>query len=123
MKCNSDYTYSTLREWLIELCGAHHVTEDFPSASAICQSVLRISAKICKLKKERNSPSKFERIQAFLQDEYCLPEICDRIADAAAEFITEDKPMYMTCDNILQDINVELCRNLTQSKLDKKSRK
>ena len=117
MNCNSDYTYSTLREWLLEQFGAPCAKENFPSVSAIRQSVLRVSAKLCKLKKERNSQSKLERIQAFLQDEYHLPQTCDKITKAA-DSPMGDKSLYMHCDKVLQNINVELCRNLTQSQLD-----
>ena len=118
MNRNTDYTYSTLREWLLEQFGAPYSKENFPSVSAIRQSVLRVSAKLCKLRKEQNSQSKFERIQAFLQDEFHLPQICNRITEAAKASQAEDKSRYIHCDKVLQDVNVELCRNLTQSQLD-----
>ena len=62
------------------------------------------------MRKEWNSQSKFERIRGFLGDEFHLPQICTEAAKAS-------KSGHIHCDKVLQDVNVELCRN-TKSQLD-----
>ena len=49
MSHNSEYTYCTLRQWLLVIFGK----KNFPSAKAFCKNVLHVCGRLSKLHKER----------------------------------------------------------------------
>ena len=117
MNHNPEYTYCTLRQWLLVLFGKRFQEKDFPSAKAIRQNVLRLCARLSKLKKERNCLSKGEKIQRFFQEEYCLPQAF--ISNGEVHKVSASLPCF---DKVLQAANVELCRDLTKMQLENESK-
>ena len=117
MNRNPEYTYCTLRQWLLVLFGEKCPKKYFPSAKAIRQSVLRLYARLSKLKKERNCPSKDEKIQNFLQEEYCLPQVF--ISKGKVHKVPNTLPH---CNEVLQAVNVDLYRDLTKIQLENESK-
>ena len=103
----------------MELFGKNFQEKDFPSAKAIRQNILRLCGRLSKLKKEKNCSSKDEKIQRFLQEEYCLPQV----------FISSGKvhkvpaAVSLPCfDEVLQTASVKLCRDLTKIQLENESK-
>ena len=117
MNRSPEYTYYTLRQWLLVLFGKRFQEKDFPSAQAIRQSVLRVYGRLSKLKKEKNSLSKSERIERFLKEEYCLPQVF--ISNGKVHNVSATLPC---CDKVLQAVNAELCRDLTKIQLENESK-
>ena len=62
---NSDYTYCTLRQWLLELFGKNFQEKDFPSAKAIRQNILRLCGRLSKLKKEKTAHLRMKKFRDF----------------------------------------------------------
>ena len=117
MNRNPSCTYHTLSQWLSILFGERCPKEDFPTVKAIRQSVLRLCAKLCKLQKRHASESSKDVTTEFLQGEYCLP--CVFVSGNTVHKVQN----IAKSDEALQAVNVDLCKELAELKLENESLK
>ena len=75
MNGHQQCTFYTLRLWLRWLLQEKWPTGNVPAVNSIRQSVLRLSARLSKLKKECNSDCKEVSISSFLDEPYSLPMV------------------------------------------------
>ena len=69
-------TFKTLHEWIRALHdGSIWPQEEAPTYQAISKSIERLTARLCKLKKQHSTAKKDEIISEFLQHEYVLPKL------------------------------------------------
>ncbi|XP_065887842.1 uncharacterized protein [Dysidea avara] len=66
--------YDSFRRWLALLMGYEWPVKTFPTSKSLRQSVIRLSSRLTKIKKERNSQVKDALIKGFLCESYCLPK-------------------------------------------------
>ena len=77
MSKSPTYTYHSLKNWMAALLATKwpKVTQDQPTVKALRQSVLRLSNRLARFKKEHNSEVKAALIASFLDENYCLPSV------------------------------------------------
>ncbi len=114
MNKKEDCTYDTFKTWVATLLGKDWPEDHPPSVKALRQSVIRLSNRLTKIKKERNSEAKDALIAGFLDEEYCLPRV----------LTSHDKPVSMSSSSSstspdwekesLRLVNTELCKELSE---------
>ena len=67
-------TFHSFRRWVAILMGYKWPANKFPSAKALRQSVIRLSSRLTKFRKEPNSVVKDALIKSFLTESYSLPK-------------------------------------------------
>ena len=68
-------SFYTLRTWISVFLGDGWPTEQVPTVKAICQSVIRLSEKLARLKKHPNWQVREGQASRFLDELYCLPKV------------------------------------------------
>ena len=131
MNRSPECTYHTLTQWLSSLCGERCPKEEFPTVKAIRQSVLRLYARLSRLKKSKTE-SRDQNVATFLKEEYCLPSVFvvhNKVHKPSSEVMQpgfsndEVQPGISDGDEVLQAVNVDLCRELTKLQLENQSLK
>ena len=74
MNRHSGCTFDSFRRWLALLMGCNWPVIHFPTSKSLRQSVIRLSSRLTKLKKEHNSQVKDALIKGFLYENYCQPK-------------------------------------------------
>ena len=102
-------SFYTLRTWLSILLGDSWPS-DPPTVKAIRQSIIRLSEKFARLKKQPN----WQIRECFLDDVYCLPKLCVLIKHSSSAS-SDTSSSYMpssSSDNSLTllTVNKELCK-------------
>ena len=105
-------SFYTLRTWLSILLGDSWPS-DPPTVKAIRQSIIRLSEKFARLKKQPN----WQIRECFLDDVYCLPKLCVLIKHSSSAS-SDTSSSYMpssSSDNSLTllTVNKELCKELS----------
>ena len=67
-------TFQSFRRWVAILMGYKWPIIEFPTAKALRQSVIRLSNRLTKFRKEPNSVVKDALIKSFFAEKYCLPK-------------------------------------------------
>ena len=67
-------TFQSFRRWVAILMGYKWPIIEFPTAKALRQSVIRLSSRLTKFRKEPNSVVKDALIKSFFAEKYCLPK-------------------------------------------------
>ena len=118
MSKSPTYTYHSLKNWMAALLATKwpKVTQDQPTVKALRQSVLRLSNRLARFKKEHNSEVKAALIASFLDENYCLPSVFL----SRGKFI-KSKPVPVASSSSSSDwekerlelVNQELCKELS----------
>ena len=111
-------TYHTFKNWLAALFGESWPGDHLPTVKALRQSVISLSSRLSKFKKERNSKVKEAFISSFLDEEYCLP----RIFVSQGKIIRRVSSSSSTTSNdwekeALELANKRLCEELSELSL------
>ena len=73
---NNQCSFQALHSWIKGIFGRKWPSEQAPSYQAITRSIVRLTARLNKLKKQQNDkPEKSESISTLLQQEFVLPTI------------------------------------------------
>ena len=115
MNLNPECTYHTLSQWLSNLLGERCPKEEFPTVKAIRQSILRLHARLSKIKKGLNSQSREKKIADFFNEEYHLPVI---FVDRRGNVHKSNRVASTTGDEVLKSVNVDLCTELKKLELE-----
>ena len=118
MNLNPECTYHTLSRWLSNLLGERCPKEEFPTVKAIRQTILRLHARLSKIKKGLNSRSKEKKIADFFNDEYHLPVI---FVDRRGNVHKSNRVDSTSGDEVLKAVNVDLCTELKKLEMENQS--
>lgn len=135
MNRNQMCTYYTLWQWLAALVGQNWPQNKFPTVKAIRQSVIRLVAKLSKLKKLPNSEEKNIQISSFLSGTYSLPSVfvnrhhphrkyqpLDRSSSSSSDssIATSCSSSCSSCteNEVLKFVNLKLCHELSSLNKD-----
>jgi hypothetical protein len=75
MNKTSNCTYHTFKNWIAAILGSKWPVHNPLTGKALRQSVTRLSSRLSKLQKERNTEKKEAAIASFREDDYCLPNL------------------------------------------------
>ena len=125
-------TFYTLRTWLSICIGNRWPggTDQVPTVNAIHQSVIRLSEKLARLKKQPNWDVREQQISLFLDELYCFPKVqIFRHGEKADDFSTStldaSSSSHSICSScsasdtdkeILVEINQQLCKEISDLK-------
>lgn len=124
MNRNPVCTYYTLWRWLFALYAKslNHQPQDhsheFPTIKAVRQSLVRLVAKLSKLKKLPQGIKKTEQISAFLSEEYSLPSVFLSKSGQLVQlpqYLSSSTSACSSCSETekLKSVNIQLCHELS----------
>ena len=123
MNGNKLCTYYTLWQWLASLFGDYWPKDNFPTVKAVRQSVLRLVAKLTKLKKLPSCEDKATQISSFLREVYSLPSIFVVKQNQVVKLASGSSSSCSSCaeNEILKSVNCELSQELSALNIEANS--
>ena len=118
MNSNSTCTFSSMRKWLALMFGG--VQDDFPTVNSVRQSVLRLSAKLSKMKKMPSSENKEIVLSTFLNEPYRLPSLFVKQEPlASARQRSSSTSSCSSCADYedVKRANMKLCQEVSDLKI------
>ena len=115
MNENHTCTFFSLRKWLARMLD---VKKTFPTVNSIRQSVLRVSAKLAKLKKMSCGENKAAALSAFFDEPYRLPSLFVGHTHIKKSPSSSSTGSCSSCSDLENTklTNVKLCKELVELK-------
>ena len=107
---NSDVTFTAFYEWIVDLYGEKWPQPDPPTYQALSKSVVRLNAKLEKLKKMHSSTEKEKLLSEFFAEDYIFPKLGYHKETVIA--FSPQRPMIQKSDsagNSIKEMKQKIC--------------